>query len=137
MSTPSRHGTALMLGFSLLALLSPVRAAATGWSPATRLRVLMVDYRFVPSRLVLRRGTAYRLTFVNRNKTEWHEFTAPRFLKSVALGNPRALNAAHTELAVPPGGMRHLYLVPHAAGRYRFYCADHDWAGMVGTITVR
>jgi plastocyanin len=112
-------------------------AAAIDWSRGETLRIIMVNYRFLPDRLVLRRGVAYRLRFVNRSKREWHEFTAPAFLRSVALGNPKALDAAHSELAVPPGAIRELYVMPRASGRWRFYCSDHDWAGMEGRITVK
>ena len=29
-----------------------------------------------------------------------------------------------------------VYLVPMKAGTFRLICADHDWDGMVGEITV-
>lgn len=134
-----RRRKAAALAFSSLLLLTvaPRRAAATDWAHARTLIVAMRDYRFAPDRLVLQQGVAYRLRFINRSRLEWHEFTAPKFLKSVMVGNPKAMNAAASELSVPPGGVRELYLVPGAPGEYRFWCSDHDWAGMEGTITVK
>lgn len=114
----------------------PGRPAAVDWPHARMLHIAMRDYRFVPDRLVLRRGQPYRLIFANRAKSEWHEFTAPEFLRSAALGNPNVLDSSHSELAVAPGAVRELDLVPRKAGRYGFYCSDHDWAGMDGRITV-
>ncbi len=111
-------------------------AVADAWSHAETIRVKMLDYSFEPSRLHLRRGVPYRLSFVNRGK-ELHELTAPEFLKTVELGNAEALSTANAELEMPPAAEKNLYLIPRLAGRYRFFCADHDWAGMVGEITVR
>ncbi|HEV2302821.1 MAG TPA: cupredoxin domain-containing protein [Stellaceae bacterium] len=136
MSTLARGIMVILLGSFLVLPGSMGRAAARDWSHARSVRVLMFDYRFEPSRLVLRRGVPYRLHLVNRGK-EWHELTAPEFFRTVALGNAKVLNETNNELAVPPGGARDLYLIPQAAGRYGFYCADHDWAGMVGSVSVR
>jgi plastocyanin len=137
--SPMRSRKAAALAFSSLLLLAvaPGQAAAIDWAHARALTIEMVDYRFVPDRLVLQHGVAYRLRFINRSRLEWHEFTAPKFLKLVVVGNPTALNAKGSELSVPPGRVRKLYLVPRAPGEYRFWCSDHDWAGMEGTITVK
>jgi plastocyanin len=121
----------------LFVLAEPAGVAVAGdWSHAETIRVKMLDYSFEPSRLDLRRGVPYRLSFVNNGK-ELHELTAPEFLKTVKLGNAKALSAANAELEVPPAAEKDLYLIPRLAGRYRFFCADHDWAGMVGEIAVR
>jgi plastocyanin len=128
--------TAMGLVECLLLAAGPARAVAADWSHAEAIRVKMLDYRFEPSRLELRQGVPYRLEFINRGK-EYHELAALEFLKAVMLGNPEALDPANTELAVPPGAEKDLYLIPRLTGRYRFICADHDWAGMVGEITVR
>jgi uncharacterized cupredoxin-like copper-binding protein len=94
------------------------------------------EYRFSPNKLTLRRGEPYRLHLENRGK-ELHEFTAPEFIRSAKIHNPEVLNADKTEIVVKPGEAKDLLFVPKAAGRYRFICADHDWAGMVGKITVK
>ena len=124
--------------FSGCLVLSVARAGgalATDWSHAETIAVKMLDYSFEPNRLNLRRGVPYRLNFVNRGK-ELHELTAPEFLKTVKLGNAKALSAANGELEVPPAAEKDLYVIARSAGRYRFFCADHEWAGMVGEITV-
>ena len=121
---------------SLIPLAAQAQPAAIDWRQARTLGVTMRDYRFAPPRLRLKRGVPYRLRFVNRSRSEWHEFTAPDFLKTVALGNPNALDRKHAELAVPPGQTRDLYLVPQTVGDFGFYCSDHDWAGMEGSLKV-
>jgi plastocyanin len=115
-----------------------VLAAATpaDWSKAQLVTVIQSDYRFDPSDLTVRVGVAYRLRVENRGK-DTHELTAPTFFKAIELGNPEALNPERTEIVLQPGEQKDLYFVPRQAGRYSFSCADHDWAGMTGTIVVQ
>lgn len=124
---------AVALVAAVLALCwSPGEAATVGWSHARTVTLVMHDYRFAPSRLVLRVGVRYRLHVVNRGE-ELHELTAPAFFKAVTLGNPKALTP---DLAVQPGETRDLYFLAARPGRFPFWCADHDWAGMVGKLTI-
>jgi len=118
----------------LIALAAPA-VAAPDWSPAQPVTVVATDYRFAPNKLTFRRGVAYRLHIENRGK-ETHEFHAPAFFKSVELGNPAPLNADKTEILVHPGEAKDLNFVPQKAGHYKLICADHDWTGMTGEITV-
>lgn len=106
--------------------------ANASWARAHTVTVAMVDFRFIPDHLEFHAGIAYRLHFVNRSQ-DWHEFTAPKFFKDVTLGNPQALDP---DFAVPPGKARNFYFLAPRPGHFRFWCADHDWAGMVGTITI-
>jgi plastocyanin len=92
----------------------------------------MFDYRFAPSLLKFRVDICYRLHVVNRGK-ELHELTGPDFLKAVTLGNPKALTP---DLAVEPGEAEDLYFPATRPGRFQFWCADHDWAGMVGKVRI-
>jgi len=110
-------------------------ATPADWSGAQVVPVVTTDYRFEPSELALRVGTAYRLHVENRGK-DLHELTAPIFFNAVELGNPEILNAERTELVLQPGEQKDVYLIPKRAGRYPFICADHDWAGMTGVIVV-
>jgi uncharacterized cupredoxin-like copper-binding protein len=126
-------GRAAML---FAALLPAHVAAAADWSRARTVDVVAIEYRFEPNRLVFDVGVRYRLHLVDRGK-EIHDFTAPEFFKTVALRNPGAMNEAHTGIAVRPGEAKDLYFVPRRAGHYPFGCADHDWAGMTGEITVQ
>ena len=118
----------------LVALAAP--AAAADWSRAQVLTVVAREYQFAPDRLTFKRGIAYRLHIENRGK-ETHEFHAPAFFKTVEIGTPGALNEDRTEVLVNPGETKDFDFVARKAGRYPLICADHDWAGMTGTITVK
>jgi uncharacterized cupredoxin-like copper-binding protein len=118
-------------------LVSPGAAAAkVDWARAKPVAVVAVEYRFEPNHLVFRRGAAYRLTVVDRGH-ELHELTAPEFYKSIKLRNPDALNPEHSEIAVRPGEQKELYFIALRIGHFAMWCADHDWAGMTGDITVK
>ncbi|MBV8088656.1 MAG: cupredoxin domain-containing protein [Alphaproteobacteria bacterium] len=105
------------------------------WANAQRVDLVEVDYAFQPNHLTFRRDRTYQLHVENRGH-ELHELTAPDFFKAVELRDPSVLNQDGTELVVKPGDQKDLYLVPLQPGRYGMRCADHDWAGMTGDITV-
>jgi uncharacterized cupredoxin-like copper-binding protein len=116
-------------------LVAPARAAEIDWSGAQLVTIITVEYAFEPNHLALRSDTAYRL-YVNNQGRELHELTAPDFFKAIKLRNPEALNREHTEIVLQPGEEKDLYFVTPQPGRYDMWCADHDWAGMTGDITV-
>ncbi len=95
----------------------------------------MVDDRFVPDRLGFRHGVPYRLHLENHGK-DLHEFTAPEFLANSVVRDRGLLANGGLEVVVQPGQTADVYLMPVKAGRFRLYCADHDWDGMVGEIDV-
>jgi uncharacterized cupredoxin-like copper-binding protein len=113
----------------------PFSAGATDWSAVRKVRVVTVEYAFKPANVTFQQGVAYRLRVDNKGK-ETHEFTAPDFFKAVELRDAKPLNADHTEIVVQPGQHKDLYFVAKQAGSYKLICSDHDWAGMVGSITV-
>jgi uncharacterized cupredoxin-like copper-binding protein len=119
-----------------LAWIGAASAEAADWTKARLVTVVTVEYRFQPDHLVFRRGVAYRLHVVNRGH-ELHELTAPDFFKTVELRDPEALNPEQTELVLQPGDRKDLYFVAKRPGHYDMRCADHDWAGMTGDITVK
>lgn len=120
--------------FALLSIAaSPARAV--DWGQAQPVTVVTSEYRFTPNQLTFRRGVPYRLHLENHGK-EMHEFTAPDFIKSLRIRNPKVLNADHTEVGIQPGASKDFYFVPKTAGHYSLICGDHDWAGMTGDITV-
>lgn len=126
-------------GMLVLTVLIPLAAsaeAAVDWSQAQTITMTETEYRFTPKKLTFRLGVPYRLHLENRGR-ELHEFTAPSFVRSAEIHNPEVLNADRTEIVLKPGEAKDLYFVAKAAGRYRFICADHDWAGMTGKITVK
>ena len=120
----------------VMAMVLPLSGVlAADWSKAQKITVVTVEYAFKPASLTFHQGVAYRLHLDNQGK-ETHEFTAPEFFKSIEMRDAKALNADHTEIVVQPGQHKDLYFVPKQAGSFPLRCADHDWAGMVGDITV-
>jgi uncharacterized cupredoxin-like copper-binding protein len=100
------------------------------------INVVMVDYRFEPNHLTFEHDVHYQLHLENHGK-ETHEFTAPTFLATATIDNPDVLNREHTEVLVDPGESKDLFFTAHRPGTYDLRCADHDWNGMVGGITVK
>jgi uncharacterized cupredoxin-like copper-binding protein len=117
-----------------LALL-PLLLGAGGQQPVT-LNVVMIDYKFQPDHLTLQHGVPYRLHLENHGK-ETHEFTAPIFFAASKIDNPDVLNREHTEIVMQPGDVKELLVTPGPPGNYDLRCADHDWNGMTGGITVQ
>jgi uncharacterized cupredoxin-like copper-binding protein len=97
--------------------------------------VTMIDYKFVPDHLTFTHGVHYRLHLENHGK-ETHEFTAPVFFAAAKIDNPDVLNRERTEVVMQPGDVKDVFLTPGKPGTYDLRCADHDWNGMVGGITV-
>ena len=114
---------------------SVVHAADADLESGQLVTVGLVDDQFVPDKLTFRAGVPYRLRLENQGK-EMHEFTAPEFLKTVEVKNPEVLEQAGNEVLVQPGKAKELAFVAKKPGRYPLTCADHDWDGMVGEITV-
>ena len=127
--------TVVIAVFATLPALLPLSAGATDWSTARKVRVVTVEYAFKPAQLTFQQGVAYRLRVDNKGK-ETHEFTAPDFFKAIELRDAKPLNADRTEIVVQPGQHKDLYFVAKQAGSYKLICSDHDWAGMVGGITI-
>src|SRR5712691_1268483 len=111
-------------------------AAPAAAAEARAVTVVASEYQFSPARLTFKRGVAYRLHLENHGK-ELHEFHAPAFFGAVELADPTVLNADKTEILIQPGEAKDLTFVPRKPGRYKLICADHDWAGMTGAITVK
>jgi plastocyanin len=112
------------------------RMPAPVWAHPDSVTVVMVDNRFQPDHVVFQAGHATVLTLVNRGK-EMHEFTAPAFLKSATVREPNQLSNGGTDIVVQPGQTLSVTLLPHQKGEFALSCADHDWDGMVGHISVR
>lgn len=130
---------ALALATAMLRLGVPAAmaadAASIDWSKAQLVRVIAVEYDFKPNHLHFRHGVAYRLHLENQGK-EMHELTAPEFFHSALIKNPDVLARDGTDLVVQPHESKDVLFVPQKPGHYDFICADHDWAGMTGDITV-
>ena len=114
-------------------LVSPL--AAPNWSKAETVTVVMVDNRFEPDKVTFHAGQPTRLVLQNHGK-EMHEFTAPDFLHATTVLDKKAVSNGGTDIVVQPHTTVQVRLVPGHAGNYGLTCADHDWDGMVGAITV-
>jgi len=133
MTLPRYASLMLLLSLALPAM---GRAAEIDWSKAESVTVVMTEYQFAPSAVSLRRGVPYRLHLENRGK-ELHEFTAAAFFKAASVRNPEVLANGGIEVVARPGETKDVYFVANEAGRFPLSCADHDWEGMVGDITVK
>ncbi len=118
----------------LLGLLTA--APAHSAKAPVKLDVVMADYRFEPDRLIFQHGVRYQLHLENKGK-ETHEFTAPVFFATAAIENADVLDNRGSEVTLEPGETKDLFLTPSKPGKYDLRCADHDWNGMVGGITVK
>ena len=131
----ARPRSAMGRALGVAGILVAVPLAAAQPKPVM-IEVVMVDYRFDPDHLTFEHDVQYQLHLENHGK-ETHEFTAPTFLATATIDNPDVLNREHTEVLVNPGESKDLFLTPHRPGTYDLRCADHDWNGMVGGITVK
>lgn len=130
-STLRLFRTALPL---LLMAVAPVHAADR-WSQAEVMTVVMVDNRFEPDHLTFHSGQPYELRLENHGK-DLHEFTAPAFFRASTVRDKQVLANGGTDVVVQSGKSVRVFLIPGAKGQYDLRCADHDWDGMVGSITV-
>jgi len=121
----------------LLAALMCVQAAraADPWANARTVTEVMVDNSFQPDHLTFRSGRPYALHLENRGK-DMHEFTAPDFLRAARIRDKGKLTNGGTDIVVQPGQSVTVFLIPSRKGEYDLHCADHDWDGMTGGITV-
>lgn len=117
-----------------LVMTVPARAADR-WANAQVVTVVMVDNRFQPDHLTFQHGKPYRLHLENHGK-DMHEFTAPAFLKAATIKDKSLLANGGADIVVQPGKSATILLVAPSKGDYDLTCADHDWDGMVGAISV-
>ena len=117
-----------------LALILPAQAADQ-WAHRQVVTVVMVDDRFEPDHMTFEHGKPYELRLENQGK-HLHEFTAPAFLNAATIKDKTLLANAGKDIVVQPGKATQVLLIAPAAGHYDLVCADHDWEGMVGSITV-
>ena len=115
--------------------LAPAALAADRWANAQVVTEVMVDDSFQPDHLTFHSGQPYELRLENRGK-DLHEFTAPAFLRAATVRDKRLLANGGTDIVVQPGTSVRIFLIPGPKGHYDLKCADHDWDGMVGEITV-
>lgn len=114
--------------------------ANVAWDRAQKLEVVLDDYSFTPSQLVLRANQPYVLRLRNASGAR-HTFTAPEFFRTAALGPggaPAQLPAAGS-VSVAAGETASLDVLPLRPGSYPLSCDRplHSLFGMTGTIVVQ
>jgi uncharacterized cupredoxin-like copper-binding protein len=124
-----------LLVSGLTLAVAPAHALAVDWSKAQKITVVTVEYAFKPADLSFHAGKPYRLHLENKGK-ETHEFTALAFFKTLDMRDATVTGPDHIEIVIHPGEKKDLYFVAKQAGSFDLRCSDHDWAGMVGHITV-
>jgi uncharacterized cupredoxin-like copper-binding protein len=132
---PYAIGRPLKRILTLFAILAAASMAGAAEKPV-EVTVVMADYHFEPNHLTFQHDVHYQLHLENHGK-ETHEFTAPVFFATAEIDNPGILNRERSEILLQPGDTKDLFLTPHTPGTYDLRCADHDWYGMVGGITVK
>jgi len=120
----------------LLIAVSAVAGAAAPLSQPVPIDLVMIDYRFVPDHLTFQHDVHYRLHLENHGR-QTHEMTAPTFFATAKIDNPDVLNRERAEIVMQPGDSKDVFLTPGKPGTYDLRCADHDWDGMIGGITVQ
>lgn len=140
MTLLGRHACMIlsMMAMSCVAMTCVAMSYATRATAAepTVVTIVMTEYKFIPNHVEFKQGTRYRLHLENSGG-ELHEFTAAEFFKSATIENPELLNADHTDVVLQPHESKDVILTPRRSGSYSLVCADHDWEGMVGEITVK
>jgi uncharacterized cupredoxin-like copper-binding protein len=119
----------------LLVVAGLLAVAAASLSEPQTVNLTMIDYKFVPDHLIFQHDVHVQLHLENHGK-ETHELTAPTFFATADIDNPEVLNHERSEIVMQPGETKDIFLTAHRPGTYDLLCADHDWAGMVGGITV-
>jgi uncharacterized cupredoxin-like copper-binding protein len=123
-----------MRAASYLLTLLVAGAIASCDKPQT-VNLTLIDYQFIPDHLTFQHDVHYRLHVENHGK-ETHEVTAPTFFASAEIDNPDVLNGYGSDIVLQPGATKDLYFTARRPGTYDLRCADHDWNGMLGGITV-
>jgi len=115
----------------------PALASASGvdWATARPVTVRLTDFAFTPDHLSFASGVPVRLTLVNAGSGT-HDFSAPRFLATVAY-RPGAA-AADSDITLKAGQTTELDFVPGPTGTYPLECTEflHATFGMTGMIEV-
>ena len=115
-------------------------AAEADWTHPQHYDIILSEFHFAPSRIVLRHGEPYVLRLENRGRFR-HTFTAPEFFRAVAFRPEEAATEAEQSggsLSLAAGEVEEIELVPLQAGTYAVECTKplHGLFGMTGDIVV-
>ncbi|HWI85605.1 MAG TPA: cupredoxin domain-containing protein [Sphingomonas sp.] len=101
------------------------------------LTIELSSFKFTPSTLTLKRGTAYRIHFVNVS-SGGHDFVAKDFFAASTIAPEDRAKAAGGVVDVDGKEAVDITLVPDRSGTYKIRCGHfmHSSFGMTGTINV-
>jgi plastocyanin len=123
---------------SALALSASGAAQPPDWGQAEARTIELSNFKYTPSDLSLRRGTPYRIHFVN-NARGGHDFAAKQFFEDSEIAPEDAAKISDGSIKLEGHETADIRLVPKQAGTFRVRCTHfmHSAFGMRGTITVR
>ena len=118
-----------------------VRAAEVDWTHAQHYDIILSEFHFAPSRIVLQHGEPYALRLENGGRFR-HTFTAPGFFRAVVFRPGGAATEAEQSggsLSLAAGEVEEIEFVPLQAGTYALECTKplHGLFGMTGDIVVQ
>lgn len=128
-----------LIPFALLALAMPAAASAQDWSQAKRIEIDMANFKYTPSRIVLRHGEAYLLHFVNQ-ASGGHDFVAESFFAAARIAPADSGKVVHGEIDLEGHESLDVRLIAPAGGaEYDVHCSHfmHRSFGMKGLIVVQ
>ena len=115
--------------------------AGVAWDRAQPIDVVLNEYSFTPSHLVLQADQPYALHLRNAGSTR-HTFTAPEFFANVAFGPGAAAGQIPPDggtVSVAAGQSAEVDVLPLHTGTYPLTCERplHSLFGMTGEIVVQ
>jgi uncharacterized cupredoxin-like copper-binding protein len=116
------------------------RAPEVDWTHAQPYDIILTEFHFAPSRIVLQHGQPYVLRLENKGRFR-HTFTAPEFFRALAFRPGETAAKAEQlggSLSVGAGEVAEIDFVPLQAGTYALECTKpfHSLFGMTGDIVV-
>jgi len=134
-----RVSPVLIPALSVAALGATTGAAQTpDWSAARPLTIALSSFKFTPATAALKRGTAYRIHFVNTS-SGGHDFVAKAFFAASLVAPEDRAKIKDGGVDVGGGESVDIRLIPNQAGSFKVHCSHflHSAFGMTGTITVQ
>lgn len=118
------------------------KVKAADWSKLQTVIVSLTEYKFIPTQLVFKIDTPYKLILRNDGK-EKHYFVSEGFFRAIAL---RKVQSSDGEVKAPyitaievyPGRSMEIYFIPDREGIYDLTCTTegHAEKGMTGKIRI-
>ncbi len=107
------------------------------WSKAETVEIDLKNFAFSPASLHLKRGTAYRLHFVNQS-SGGHDFTAKDFFAAATLDPATAGAVSNGTVKLAGNQSADIDLIAPQVGHFEAHCSHlmHATMGMTGEVVV-